>query len=84
MICSALMMGRIDRGRLMASLETAAGLVQIPASAIPEYGVTIISYIQEDGQEMFGFATHGNASNRSSLIGLMNMCSHYIMHEDDE
>jgi hypothetical protein len=65
------------------SLETAAGLVQIPNTAVPEFGVTIVSYLDESGEEMFGFATHG-LTNRSSMVGLMHMCAHFMMHEADE
>jgi hypothetical protein len=71
----------------MTTLSAAAALCKIPKTGIPEYGVTVISYIGEDGEEMFGWATHGQ-TNRSSMVGLLAMASHYMIHmpedEDDD
>lgn len=66
----------------MSSLTSASVLVQVPEGCLPEFGITIVSYVDETGESMFGYATHGDGS-RSSLIGLMEMVGHDIMHDDD-
>lgn len=65
------------------SLRTAAALVDMPEGSIPEFGITIISFIDTEGDASIGFLAHGDV-NLSSLIGLMAMVSHDMIHEADE
>lgn len=64
------------------SLPAASTLCQVPEGCIPEMGITIVGYVDEDGESMFAYATHGDGS-RSSLVGLMQMVVHDIMHDED-
>ena len=66
----------------MSTLAQASSLCQIPEDCIPEFGITIVSYVGEDGVQMFGYATHGDGS-RASLVGLLEMVGHDIMHDED-
>ena len=72
------------------SLGKAAELVDLPPDAMAEYGITVISYLDADGEAMFGFQTHGDRS-MTALVGLLTMTIHRLAHlanptpcEDDE
>lgn len=67
----------------MSTLDAAAEIVQLPEGCIADYGITVVSYIDEDGEGMFGYATHGDAQ-RSSLIGLIHMVAHQLIHMAEE
>ena len=67
----------------MTTLDTASALCDIPEGGIPLSGVTVIAYLDEDGENMFAFATHGDAL-RSSVIGLLAMVSHQLVHMAEE
>jgi hypothetical protein len=66
----------------MSTLTSASQLCQIPEDCIPEFGVTIVSYVDEDGTQMYAYATHGDG-DRASLVGLLEMVGHDIMHDED-
>ena len=63
----------------MTTLDAASQMCELPEGVIPESGITIVSYIDVDGEHMFGFATHGDAL-RSSVIGLLHMVAHQLTH----
>lgn len=58
-------------------------MVDVPEGSIPEYGITIVSYIDKQGEAYFQFATHGESS-KGSMVGLLHMAAHYVMHADEE
>lgn len=53
----------------MTTLPAAASLCELPDQAIAEFGLTLVAYLDEDGD--------GTTSN---LIGLLAMASHSLMH----
>lgn len=68
--------------RTVSTLELAADLCQVPADAIPTHGVTVIGYIEADGEKGYVIATHGQ-SDLSSIVGLLTRAAHRLDHELD-
>lgn len=67
----------------MTTLDAAAVLCELPENAVPEHGITIVSFLDEGGNQMFVYARHGIAA-RSTWVGLLEMISHDILHGDDD
>lgn len=61
------------------SLDAASAIVALSEGVIPEFGITIVGFINSDGEEGFKYATHGE-SNVANIVGLMEMCSHDMLH----
>jgi len=63
----------------VSTLPQAADLCEVPLDAIPDGGVTVVAYVDEDGDEAYGIATHGDGSV-SKIVGLLNLAAHDIMN----
>jgi len=63
------------------SLIAASELVGLPDGCFAEAGITIVGFIDPEGDEMFAFATHGS-TRRSSMVGLLSMVQAAIMGDD--
>ena len=68
---------------MSGDLGTAAQLVEMPDDAVPEFGMTLVSYVDSEGDQMYAYQTHGETSF-GSLIGLMQMVAHDLMHLIDD
>lgn len=64
-------------------LQTAAELVGLPAGATPDFGVTIVSFIDADPTSDFNYATHGDVP-KATLIGLLQMTIYSLILEGDD
>lgn len=66
------------------NLQAAADMVKVPEGCVPEYGVTIVSYLGIDAEPLYAFVTFGDSSY-SNVMGLLAMASHRMAHlADDE
>ena len=61
------------------TLDLAAQMMEFPDGAIPEFGLTVVSYIDDQGDECYGFRAHGTP-RISSLVGIMQMMTHDLIH----
>lgn len=66
-----------------SSLQVAAELVGLPDGATPDYGITIVSFIDTDPTSDFIYVTHGDIP-KATLIGLLQMTIYSLILEDDD
>lgn len=64
-------------------LQIAAELVGLPDGATPDYGVTIVSFIDSDPDTDFTYVTHGDIP-KATLIGLLQMTIYSLILDDDD
>ncbi len=67
---------------MIDTLGAAAVMVGVPAGAVPSFGVTIVQYVNRSGDEVYKWVFHGTTSY-SSMLGLMGMLEHRMMHDAD-
>lgn len=65
------------------SLGVAADLVELPDGAVPESAVTVVSFLDEQGNSMIAYRAHGNPQ-LASAVGLLNMAAYGLMRGEDE
>lgn len=66
-------------------MELQAQIADLEETDIPYAAVTIVGYIDVDGEQGWTLRTDGD-NPMSTFIGLLNMATHSLMHEaeDDE
>lgn len=62
------------------SINAAARLVDVPDGSVVEFGITVVSYLDEEGESMFGFKVHGDPAY-STVVGLLHMVAFELIRE---
>jgi hypothetical protein len=58
-------------------------VIGLPAGAVPQHGVTIVSYFNAEGTTCYGLALEGDAS-LSSILGLLELIKARVLREAED
>ena len=59
------------------NLPEAAALLDLPDGVIVEHGITVISYLDENGRQNYGWTIHGDPLT-STTLGLLVIVEHTL------
>lgn len=66
-----------------STLAEASRLVEPPDGSVATVGITVIGYLDPEGDHAWGLRTHGDGS-MSEIIGLMETAKHFLLGDNDE
>ena len=59
------------------SLPEAAALLELPDDVVIEHGITVVSYLDKDGEQNYAWTIHGDPLT-STTLGLLVIVEHSL------
>lgn len=57
--------------------------IELPASVVPQHGIAVVAFFDEDGDTCYAFRGEGDAP-LSSVLGLLELAKHHLLTRTDE